>query len=88
MESPGKFIDDKELRESIKAGGLGTPATRAEIIEKLIRSNYIERQGKTLIPTPHSFQLLELCSMLFFIISNFNIQCRMPAADSPYRLSG
>ncbi|KQC06092.1 MAG: DNA topoisomerase III [Candidatus Cloacimonas sp. SDB] len=60
MESPGKFIDDEDLRESIKAGGLGTPATRAEIIEKLIRSNYLERQGKTLLPTPHAFQLLEL----------------------------
>jgi DNA topoisomerase III len=60
MENPGKFIDDVDLRQSIKAGGLGTPATRAEIIEKLIRSNYIERQSKTLLPTPHAFQLLEL----------------------------
>lgn len=60
MESPGKFIEDEDLRESIKAGGLGTPATRAEIIEKLIRSNYLERQGKTLLPTPHAYQLLEL----------------------------
>jgi DNA topoisomerase-3 len=60
MESPGKFIEDEDLRESIKAGGLGTPATRAEIIEKLIRSNYLERQGKTLLPTPPAYQLLEL----------------------------
>jgi len=60
MENPGKFIEDEELRESIKAGGLGTPATRAEIIEKLIRSNYMERQGKALIPTPPAYQLMEL----------------------------
>jgi DNA topoisomerase-3 len=60
MESPGKFIDDEELRESIKTGGLGTPATRAEIIEKLIGNYYLERQGKSLIPTGKAIQLLEL----------------------------
>jgi DNA topoisomerase-3 len=60
MESPGKFIDDEELRESIKAGGLGTPATRAEIIEKLIGNYYLERRGKSLIPTGKASQLLEL----------------------------
>ena len=60
MESPGKFIEDEELRESIKAGGLGTPATRAEIIEKLINNYYIERQGKSLVPTPKAFELIEL----------------------------
>lgn len=60
MESPGKFIADEELRESIKAGGLGTPATRAEIIEKLLSNYYLERQGKSLVPTSKAFQLLEL----------------------------
>ncbi len=60
MESPGKFIEDEELRESIKAGGLGTPATRAEIIEKLIKTVYIERDGKKLIPTAKAFQLMKL----------------------------
>lgn len=60
MESPGKFIDDEELRESIKSGGLGTPATRAEIIEKLLGNYYLERQGKSLVPTSKAFQLLEL----------------------------
>jgi DNA topoisomerase-3 len=60
MESPGKFIDDEELRESIKAGGLGTPATRAEIIEKLLSNYYLERNGKSLVPTSKAFQLLDL----------------------------
>ncbi len=60
MESPGKFIEDEELRESIKQGGLGTPATRAEIIEKLLNTYYIERQGKELVPTSKGFQLIDL----------------------------
>jgi len=60
MESPGKFIEDEELRESIKAGGLGTPATRAEIIEKLLSNYYLERNGKSLVPTSKAFQLLDL----------------------------
>lgn len=60
MENPGKFIEDEELRESIKAGGLGTPATRAEIIEKLIGNYYLERHGKSLVPTSKAFELMEL----------------------------
>lgn len=60
MESPGKFIEDEELRESIKAGGLGTPATRAEIIEKLLSSFYVERHGKDLVPTSKGKQLIGL----------------------------
>jgi len=60
MESPGKFIEDEELRESIKDGGLGTPATRAEIIEKLISNFYIERVSRSLIPTSRGRQLIGL----------------------------
>ncbi|HNX28374.1 MAG TPA: DNA topoisomerase III [Syntrophomonadaceae bacterium] len=60
MESPGKYIEDEELRETIKGRGLGTPATRAEIIEKLVNSFYIERHGKTLIPTDKGIQLIAL----------------------------
>src|SRR5947207_9014191 len=52
METAGKLIDDEELREAMKESGLGTPATRAEIIEGLIRREYIERVGKDLQPTP------------------------------------
>lgn len=60
MENCGKLVEDEELRESIKGSGLGTPATRAEIIEKLIRTSYIERQGKQLMPTSKGMQLLDL----------------------------
>src|SRR3954451_4721976 len=48
METAGKLIDDDELREAMKESGLGTPATRAETIEVLIRREYIERVGKDL----------------------------------------
>jgi DNA topoisomerase-3 len=62
MESPGKFIEDEVLRETMKGSGLGTPATRAEIIEKLINTSYIERQGKELVPTSKGVQLVNLVS--------------------------
>ncbi|MDO9576417.1 MAG: DNA topoisomerase III [Candidatus Cloacimonadales bacterium] len=60
MENPGKFIEDEELRDSIKSGGLGTPATRADIIEKLINGYYVERNGKELVPTAKAFELIRL----------------------------
>ncbi|MDD3653368.1 MAG: DNA topoisomerase III [Desulfotomaculaceae bacterium] len=60
MESPGKFIEDEELREAVKGSGLGTPATRADIIEKLLYNNYVERQGKYIIPTSKGVQLINL----------------------------
>ncbi len=60
MEHAGRFIEDKELRASIAQGGIGTPATRAEIIEKLLSHYYIERRGRTLFPTPRGMGLLEL----------------------------
>jgi len=60
MEHAGKFISDKELKKSIEKGGLGTPATRADIIEKIISNYYVERSGKELIPTSRGFELLEL----------------------------
>jgi DNA topoisomerase-3 len=60
MENPGKFIEDEELRETMKGSGLGTPATRAEIIEKLLHTSYIERSGKELVPTSKGRQLISL----------------------------
>ncbi len=60
MEHAGRFIEDKELRASIAQGGIGTPATRAEIIEKILSHYYIERRGRTLFPTPRGMELLEL----------------------------
>ena len=60
MEGAGKLIEDDELREAMREKGLGTPATRAQIIEGLITERYILREGKELIPTPKAFSLLTL----------------------------
>jgi DNA topoisomerase III len=60
METAGKLIDDEELREAMKESGLGTPATRAETIETLIRREYIERVGKDLQATPKGIQVVTM----------------------------
>ncbi|WP_045576535.1 DNA topoisomerase III, partial [Desulfosporosinus sp. I2] len=61
MEHPGKLIEDQTLREAMdQSHGLGTPATRAEIIEKLFNSFYMNRQGKEIIPTSKGIQLISL----------------------------
>jgi DNA topoisomerase-3 len=58
MEGAGKLVEDDELREAMAAKGLGTPATRAAIIEGLIREEYVHRNGRELVPTPKAFSLL------------------------------
>jgi DNA topoisomerase-3 len=58
MEGAGKLVEDDELREAMQAKGLGTPATRAAIIEGLIREEYVHRNGRELVPTPKAFSLL------------------------------
>ncbi len=60
METAGKLIDEEELREAMKDSGLGTPATRAETIETLIRREYIERVGKDLQATPKGLQVITM----------------------------
>src|SRR3954467_7639489 len=60
METAGKLIDDEELREAMKESGLGTPATRAETIETLIRREYIERVGRDLQATPKGIQVVTM----------------------------
>ena len=61
MENPTGQVDDGSLRDALKtAGGLGTPATRADIIEKLFDSFYIERRGKEIHPTSKGRQLIEI----------------------------
>jgi DNA topoisomerase III len=60
MEGAGKLIDDEDLREAMREKGLGTPATRAQIIEGLIAEKYILREGKELVPTAKAFQLMTL----------------------------
>ncbi len=71
MEGAGKMVDDEDLRAAMAGRGLGTPATRAAIIEGLLTERYLYREGRELIPTTKAFQLLialrglkidELCS--------------------------
>ena len=60
MEGAGKLIDDEELRDAMSEKGLGTPATRAQVIEGLILEKYMFREGRDLIPTAKAFQLMTL----------------------------
>ncbi len=66
MEGAGKLVEDDELREAMEAKGLGTPATRAAVIEGLIREEYIHRSGKELVPAPKAFSL-------FFAFKHFGV---------------
>ena len=59
METAGKMVEDEELRDAMKDGGLGTPATRAEIIEKLIKVGYMFRDKKKLIPTEKGINIID-----------------------------
>ncbi|HEX5127339.1 MAG TPA: DNA topoisomerase III, partial [Rhodocyclaceae bacterium] len=60
MEGAGKLIDDEELRAAMAGRGLGTPATRAQIIENLIAETYMLREGRELVPTAKGFSLITL----------------------------
>ncbi len=60
METAGKLVDDEELREAMKDSGIGTPATRAAIIERLIQVGYIERDGRALVVTEKGMNVIRL----------------------------
>ncbi len=62
MENAGKFIEDEELKEQLKSSGIGTPATRASIIERIISVGYVERKGKNLISTEKGRKLIQITS--------------------------
>ena len=64
MEGAGKLIDDEELREAMSERGLGTPATRAQVIEGLIFEGYLIRQGRDLIVTAKGLSLITLLRSL------------------------
>ncbi|MCG8532456.1 MAG: DNA topoisomerase 3 [Desulfovibrionales bacterium] len=64
METAGKFIEDEELRLAMKERGLGTPATRAQIIETLLSRNYIQRKGKKLLATDSGQEVIEVVSAM------------------------
>ena len=58
MEGAGKLVEDDDLRAAMEAKGLGTPATRAAVIEGLIQEKYVQREGRELKPTWKAFRLL------------------------------
>jgi DNA topoisomerase-3 len=60
METAGKLVDDEELREAMKDSGIGTPATRAAIIERLIQVGYIERDARALVVTEKGINVIRL----------------------------
>jgi DNA topoisomerase III len=60
METAGKLVDDDELREAMKDSGIGTPATRAAIIERLITVGYLEREGRALVATDKGVNVIRL----------------------------
>jgi DNA topoisomerase III len=60
METAGKDVEDAELREAMKDSGIGTPATRAAIIERLVDVGYIEREGRSLMATEKGIQVIRL----------------------------
>jgi DNA topoisomerase-3 len=60
METAGKLVDDDDAREAMKESGIGTPATRAAIIERLIDVGYVERDGRALVPTEKGMNVIRL----------------------------
>jgi DNA topoisomerase III len=60
METAGKLVDDDELREAMKDSGIGTPATRAAIIERLIDVGYVERDARSLVATEKGVNVIRL----------------------------
>jgi DNA topoisomerase III len=60
METAGKEVEDAELREAMKDSGIGTPATRASIIERLVDVGYLEREGRALMATEKGVQVIRL----------------------------
>ncbi|MBO0767640.1 MAG: DNA topoisomerase 3 [Solirubrobacterales bacterium] len=60
METAGKLVDDDEAREAMKESGIGTPATRSAIIERLLQVGYIERDGRSLVVTEKGLNVIRL----------------------------
>jgi DNA topoisomerase-3 len=60
METAGKLVDDEAMREAMKDSGIGTPATRAAIIERLITVGYVERDGRALVATEKGLNVVRL----------------------------
>jgi DNA topoisomerase-3 len=60
MENCGREVEDEQIKEALKGSGIGTPATRASMIEKLFQQNLVTRQGKKLVPTKHGLYIYDI----------------------------
>jgi DNA topoisomerase-3 len=60
MENAMKTLEDEELRKEVAGAGLGTPATRAGIIERIIKTGFVERKGKNLLPTEKAYEIVDV----------------------------
>ncbi|QHI71780.1 DNA topoisomerase 3 [Aminipila terrae] len=60
MENAMKTLEDEELKKEVAGAGLGTPATRAGIIERIIKTGFVERKGKNLLPTEKAFEVVDI----------------------------
>ncbi len=60
MENAMKTLEDEELKKEVAGAGLGTPATRAGIIERIIKTGFVERKGKNLLPTAKAYEVVDL----------------------------
>jgi DNA topoisomerase-3 len=70
METAGKLVDDQELREAMKERGLGTPATRAQIIETLLSRKYVEKKGKKLIATSAGERAIAMIDRMLPVVAS------------------
>lgn len=60
MENAMKTLEDEDLRKEVAGAGLGTPATRAGIIERIIKTGFVERKGKNLLPTEKAYEIIDV----------------------------
>ena len=60
MEHCGRELQDDELRDSLKGNGIGTPATRASIIETLFARDYVRREKRSLVPTDKGLAVYQI----------------------------
>ena len=70
METAGKLVEDQELREAMKERGLGTPATRAQIIETLLSRKYVEKEKKKLIATPAGERAISMIDHMLPVVAS------------------
>ena len=85
METAGKLVDDDELREAMKDSGIGTPATRAAIIERLIEVGYIERDGRALVATEKGLNVIRLLERARAHLAGADRQLGAPAGQDRAR---